>query len=547
MIPVFFKKPLPFSIFSFSHWDKGGKERLTIIAKGLFLIDGKGRLMVLRQKPDIAFQDIFNGKINITSLKSESDLAPFKPKTDLTFAAIARSPEGKELESWPVRFDVNQNFSYGFHVFGARQFEPVQKGDVRRWRLSDVKPIKELPLRYEYAYGGSAHKSETEIDCFAYNPVGRGFTTDYLLNETETPILVPQIGAIAELLNYKLGQLITVHGCGPIAKSWLPRLALAGTFDEAWLHERHPLMPTDFNDGYWNAAPLPLQISPYLQGDEIIGVRGLFHKPQAYSFQLPGAGLGAHIRRVGKNGIDDVPLNLDTVHCDISSSNKEDHRITLVWRLTLDAPDTIDEVVLHLRGLTSGEMTSYKKNDEQIRKENEEARQELIKEKEQRDQLLKKAGLTAVELNNSLAATDLIEIEGAIPSVLFFSPETGIPVVVDKEQKQPVHVGKAGFIYRDKNPSSPEHEPLNVHKQNYTVKMDQVVTIYVRLLGEKVDVWRPVNAVSLGEDIYYIGLHQPPHSDETWEFTPNNNVRCKWHRFSNKDYLVAVEPDKTHW
>lgn len=50
--------------------------------------------------------------------------------------------------------------------------------------------------------------------------------------------------------------------------------------------------------------------------------------------------------------------------------------------------------------------------------------------------------------------------------------------------------------------------------------------IYVALLGEGIHVWRPVNAESVGADVYRI-LDQPyDRSIESWEFQPGEKVIC---------------------
>ncbi|HEX8471481.1 MAG TPA: hypothetical protein VF633_10240 [Brevundimonas sp.] len=49
------------------------------------------------------------------------------------------------------------------------------------------------------------------------------------------------------------------------------------------------------------------------------------------------------------------------------------------------------------------------------------------------------------------------------------------------------------------------------------------VVIHVRLLGEGVDVWRPVQAERLGETTYRIGDELVP-EDEAWSFQPGDIV-----------------------
>lgn len=65
-------------------------------------------------------------------------------------------------------------------------------------------------------------------------------------------------------------------------------------------------------------------------------------------------------------------------------------------------------------------------------------------------------------------------------------------------------------------------------------------TIFVRLLNENVDVWRPVQAVLLGDDVYHI-IEQPyDRSNEQWQFEPGTAVKCKYTLLSDGLCLVAL-------
>jgi hypothetical protein len=63
-------------------------------------------------------------------------------------------------------------------------------------------------------------------------------------------------------------------------------------------------------------------------------------------------------------------------------------------------------------------------------------------------------------------------------------------------------------------------------------------TIYVELLDEAVDVWRPVSAVEEAPGIYRLPATSPV--DETWAFEPGRAVRCEPRELSDGLALVAV-------
>lgn len=68
---------------------------------------------------------------------------------------------------------------------------------------------------------------------------------------------------------------------------------------------------------------------------------------------------------------------------------------------------------------------------------------------------------------------------------------------------------------------------------------DIVQTVYVQLLGEAVEVWRPVDAVAEAADIYRLPPKAP--GDEVWRFPPGSCVRCEWRSLSDGRTLVATE------
>jgi hypothetical protein len=65
------------------------------------------------------------------------------------------------------------------------------------------------------------------------------------------------------------------------------------------------------------------------------------------------------------------------------------------------------------------------------------------------------------------------------------------------------------------------------------------VRIFVALLGEAVDVWRPVDAVVEGPDAYRI-ISQVANPDERWQFVHGDIVRCEPRRFADGSVGLAA-------
>lgn len=326
---------LPFPHLTFKHWSGDDSEAAVLIVKGVFGINSDGGLGVIKDQPPIVEVDAFWGEENASSLKIEQEIAPSKTCTDVTVNAVARAPEGDELPEWPVSIEVKDRVFYEFYVRGPSEWRK-SKG---KWTLSDPEPVKEVPICYELAYGGSA-PTDKEPEFYEFNPVGKGFANEKLLEQSD-PIPAPQIGDIAEFMAGDIRANMTVHGLGPIAKAWLPRRSEAGTFDEAWKNTRHPRMPKDYSFAFWNAAPKRLQLEPYLTGGEQFILKWFRHDPTPIEFTLPTVGVAAH-----KDTADGpkARLHLTDVAIDITDPDTSQHRVTLIWRGLFANPDEIEAI-----------------------------------------------------------------------------------------------------------------------------------------------------------------------------------------------------------
>lgn len=65
-------------------------------------------------------------------------------------------------------------------------------------------------------------------------------------------------------------------------------------------------------------------------------------------------------------------------------------------------------------------------------------------------------------------------------------------------------------------------------------------TIYVALLDEGVDVWRPVEAEPCGAGRFRIVSTNSDAEDEKWEFPPGAVVTCEKRKLSGGHHLVAI-------
>jgi hypothetical protein len=64
--------------------------------------------------------------------------------------------------------------------------------------------------------------------------------------------------------------------------------------------------------------------------------------------------------------------------------------------------------------------------------------------------------------------------------------------------------------------------------------------IYVGLLDEGIDVWRPVKAIHVDGNIYRIAAQAYDSDTETWQFVPGDEVVCEMIDSSEGRILAAT-------
>lgn len=70
--------------------------------------------------------------------------------------------------------------------------------------------------------------------------------------------------------------------------------------------------------------------------------------------------------------------------------------------------------------------------------------------------------------------------------------------------------------------------------------MSGATEIFVSLLDEQVDVWRPVQAERVHDDVYKIADQPYDREVETWQFEPGNEVVCELIESSKGRILAAT-------
>lgn len=78
------------------------------------------------------------------------------------------------------------------------------------------------------------------------------------------------------------------------------------------------------------------------------------------------------------------------------------------------------------------------------------------------------------------------------------------------------------------------------------IAMTRAVKIYVALLDEGIDVWRPIRAEHLGGNTYRILSQEYDRDIERWQFEPGDRVACELVNSNERRILAATRRADEH-
>lgn len=312
------------SVVALPSMDRDGEELLLVVLSGSFVLPEPGAspdldLEVCECQEPVAMVDEFWGVPGQSSLKTVGQSAYRKPATDVHLRGHAWAPGGRATTQSVVGLDIDgrRNVAY---VVGDRCWD---KGLVGI-RPSEPIPFERIPIQYERSFGGFHTEGRAAVlKASDRNPVGTG-------------LVVSERDAIGERLpNFEdprcliqsAKDLPLPAGFGPIARHWMPRRKLAGTYDDSWVRSRAPIWPRDFDEQFFCTAPACMQLSPHLVGGETVSAIGV-HPDGPIDFKLPARRFQSKFQLKGlkkrlRMCLDDVTIDSDN-HC-----------CTMTWRCAL--------------------------------------------------------------------------------------------------------------------------------------------------------------------------------------------------------------------
>lgn len=319
--------------------EPSGRELLVVVIKGTFALPKTSTepLRLAEEQLPLVMADTFTGAPGFSAPVHEVDFAPRKPRVDVLLLGSAYAPDGRPATRVPVGLRVN-GVSKTFAAVGNRVWQAASTGVSASAPL----PFTVMPIGYDRAFGGvdNRHEDPAKHAAFMRNPVGRGFHR-HLKAEWVDGSPLPNTEELNRPVERPDGDYLPM-AFGPIGRGWEPRYRYAGTYDQRWLNEDFPFLPPDFDEQYYQAAPLDRQFSGPLGGQEVAIVN--LTPDGRRSFKIPAFEAPVHVFPK-KGEREDLKATLDTLLLE-----PDLERLTMTWRLARPLNKNMFEIAQVLIG-----------------------------------------------------------------------------------------------------------------------------------------------------------------------------------------------------
>jgi hypothetical protein len=321
--------------------ERSGRELLVIVVKGTFVLPRANEPVALHpQQQPLRMADAYTGEPGLSAPLHEMDFAPRKGVCDVLLVGHARAPGGEPVTRMRVGMRAGP-IDKRFDVVGDRAW---QAGLVTV-TASAPQPFTEMPVSYDRAFGGTVLSARDGLaSVYAANPAGRGWHPEADTSIDGMPL--PNTEELGRETAFP-GDACAPLALGPIGRVWPQRLRYAGTYDQRWLDETFPFLPSDFDERFHQAAPTDQQM-PFPCGPLDVVLQG-FTSDGVRAFTLPS--FTAPVSVQPRQGAAESHLGvLDTIVFE------PDHgRMVLTWRVSRPLRKSIFEIARVRVGLKSVE------------------------------------------------------------------------------------------------------------------------------------------------------------------------------------------------
>jgi hypothetical protein len=255
-----------------------------------------------------------------SSIRRPSDLAPYKPGTDVILVGHAH---GQNPSATFV--DVTLRVGNLQKIVRAHGLRALQLASFGGLSAGPARPLREpVPLRWELAYGGVDRSDPERPIAEPKNPLGRGFAKN---GKALVGQPAPQLEDPARPFG---GRDPVPASFGALHRHWQPRVSFAGTYDDAWMETRMPILPRDFDDRYHVTAPPDQWSLRPLFSDDPIELLGATEEG-ALRARLPR--ISPRFRALVDGATKELPTHLDTIFIDADA-----RRVELTHRASVRLP-----------------------------------------------------------------------------------------------------------------------------------------------------------------------------------------------------------------
>jgi hypothetical protein len=315
-----------------------GRELLVVVVKGTFRFPDRGYESTLADKQlPLIEADTFTGEPGFSAPVYEADYSPRKPRCDVLLNGSAYAPGGKPTSRVQVGMKIGP-VQKTFNVVGDRRWEASSAGIGGGYSGRFVT----MPITYDRAFGGvdDFHEDKSYHSAYIRNPVGKGYhqeLSSVLIDGTPMPN-TEEVGNKVTMPHRPYQPM----AFGPIGRGWETRLKHAGTYDDDWLENTFPFLPSDFNEAYYQAAPPDQQMVYPKGGEEVILVNLTAEGRRA--FRLPKVDVPiVYFRKKGNNY--ETHGTIDTIVIEPDKGV-----FTMTWRASLVLKKNIFEIPQVLAG-----------------------------------------------------------------------------------------------------------------------------------------------------------------------------------------------------